>query len=363
MQEPQLGRVAHIPAWNDAYQQHLMAGLRGHGVDATLAFGVARFGIDLTIVAGLIRGSIREALHLHWQHPYLVRRTLIGSALSACFFLVQLLLARVAGVRIVWTIHNLKNHENNFRGLERLACWFVARLAHRIVVHCERAREQAEVWLGRPHAEKLVVIPHGGFADLKQGSPERAEARRALGIKASTFVFLHLGLVRRYKGLEDLLDAFRSVSGDDVSLILAGKCRDPGLEADLGVKSKGLMVVRVPEYVAPSNVQQLMAAADVVVCPYRDILTSGGVIAAMSFGKPVVAPALGCIPEVLTSDGGFLYCPERVDGLEMALRMALDCTQDDLEARGQINHDICEDLDWVSIADHTVPLYGFRSHD
>jgi len=58
-----------------------------------------------------------------------------------------------------------------------------------------------------------------------------------------------------------------------------------------------------------------MNACDVVVFPYQEILTSGAVILAMSFGRACVAPRLGCIQDVLDDKGAFIYEPSNKAGL------------------------------------------------
>ncbi|WP_242482112.1 glycosyltransferase, partial [Trichormus variabilis] len=55
----------------------------------------------------------------------------------------------------------------------------------------------------------------------------------------------------------------------------------------------------IPGFVPSEKLQIYLNACDVVVFPYRDILTSGAVMLAMSFGRACIAPRKGCIAEVL----------------------------------------------------------------
>lgn len=71
--------------------------------------------------------------------------------------------------------------------------------------------------------------------------------------------------------------------------------------------------VKIDDFV----LKDYMKAADVMVLPYRDIINSGSAILGMSFGKAIIAPHLGCIPEILKSEGGILYDPNDKNGLLM----------------------------------------------
>src|SRR5262249_1289312 len=63
-----------------------------------------------------------------------------------------------------------------------------------------------------------------------------------------------------------------------------------------------------------------MAASDCVVLPYREILTSGAAVLALSFGKPVVAPARGALIDVITHNSGKLFSPYTNESLSGAMK-------------------------------------------
>jgi glycosyltransferase involved in cell wall biosynthesis len=91
-------------------------------------------------------------------------------------------------------------------------------------------------------------------------------------------------------------------------------------------------------------------------------MTSGSVLLAMSFGCPVVTPAMGCIPAVLPDDdGAFLYDQGDEESLRTALRTAHSTPRDELAAMGQRNYDRALGLDWDDIGDDTVDIYRLAS--
>jgi glycosyltransferase involved in cell wall biosynthesis len=74
--------------------------------------------------------------------------------------------------------------------------------------------------------------------------------------------------------------------------------------------------------VPSENLQLYLNACDVVVLPYREDLTSGAAMLALSFGRPVVAPRMGTLEELLTDDCGVLYDPRSDAALVDAMRAA-----------------------------------------
>ena len=99
--------------------------------------------------------------------------------------------------------------------------------------------------------------------------------------------------------------------------------------------------------------QLFLRGADVMVLPYRDVLTSGSAILGMTFGLPIVAPRIGCLPETLEGCS-ILYDADQPDGLRAALEEAL---RSDLPPLGQRGAEVAAGLDWGSIGARTAALY------
>ena len=93
-----------------------------------------------------------------------------------------------------------------------------------------------------------------------------------------------------------------------------------------------------------------------MVYPYRDIFTSGGILLAMSFGKPIIAPCMACITETLDNDGSFLYDFKERDGLLKAIKRAL-ASKRDLKKMGEQNFSLAKQLEWSDIARLTNRAY------
>ncbi|MCU0489694.1 MAG: hypothetical protein MUE67_12185, partial [Anaerolineales bacterium] len=89
----------------------------------------------------------------------------------------------------------------------------------------------------------------------------------------------------------------------------------------------------------------------------RDILTSGSAMLAISEGKPVIAPACGCLPELLGEDCAVLYPPEDPTGLVEALKR---CAQLDLRQMGINARRRAEAISLEATITPTLEAYGNR---
>lgn len=164
----------------------------------------------------------------------------------------------------------------------------------------------------------VVVIPHGDESALRGGGPLPAVAD-------TDPVVLFFGAWTAYKGIDLLFDAVPAVTAQvpDARFVVAGSVLGvdgPGLTAravELGVDAR-------PGYVATADIHGLFAAARVVVTPYRRATQSGVVHLAYTFERPVVATAVGDIPDVV-QDGvtGVLVAPDDPAALAEALTTLL----------------------------------------
>jgi len=167
------------------------------------------------------------------------------------------------------------------------------------------------------------VVPHGHYIGAYPHDIDETTARARLGLDADARVFLCFGQVRAYKGIPELLAAFRALRRSDVRLVIAGKPVDRAV-ADMvaAAAARDSRIVAHLAHVDDAEVQHYFEAADWVVLPYRDVLTSGSALLALSFERPVVAPRRGCLAELERSDGVLGYEPDAPNALALALAEA-----------------------------------------
>jgi glycosyltransferase involved in cell wall biosynthesis len=264
---------------------------------------------------------------------------------------------KALGIKVVWTVHNLSNHDKIKPRYEIFVNRFLVRLYDQLIVHCSFAREAVIQMYNLPDhlADRIQVIPHGHFIDCYENRITREEARAMLDYKEDVILFLYFGGIRPYKGILELIDAFRTIKCPQVRLLIVGSPANDTIKAELLCRCQTDSRIRTHlQFVPQAEIQIYMNAADVTVFPYRDILTSSSVVLAMSFGKAIIVPRIGCISETLDTQGGFLYDPNDGDGLLEAIQNALSS---DVDAMGRYNRDKVEHCDWEEIAKKTLELY------
>ncbi len=153
-----------------------------------------------------------------------------------------------------------------------------------VVAHTEHSRDRLRE-LGVP-AAKLHLIPHGAFTHLAALAPARPpELPERAGPVALSF-----GLLRPYKGLDVLLEAWRGLGGD-AELWVVGAPRMPVPPLPPGVRL-------VPRFVTEAEAAWCFARADVVVLPYREIEGSGVLFTALGAGRATLVSDVGGFPEL-----------------------------------------------------------------
>jgi len=201
----------------------------------------------------------------------------------------------------------------------------------------------------------MYIIPIGGYAGVYPVTLTRAAARAALGLDAAQFVYLFLGNIAAYKGLDRFVAVFRQqASADDVALI-AGRNRDAALVRRLERAAAGDSRIRLwARFIPDDEMQRFLLAADVMVAPFEWVLTSSSVIVGLSYGLPVIAPDLGCLPELIPPDAGLIYSAADPAALGHAL---LDVKARDMPSMSAAAHRVADGLSWEDIGARTAEVY------
>ena len=339
--------IAPSAGKTNPYQQLLISALQNNGVKVLLSTG---FMFPWT---SMLKHGLPQVIHLQWQHVYFRSKWLPEAMLRTTVFMLQAVVLRLLGVRFVWTVHNLVNHERHHVGWELFACRLLARLVDSIIVHCGAVRALVSSTY-RVTPTKLCVVPHGHYIGWYPQPVQRQEARAQLGLPACGKIFLFFGQVRTYKGLDQLLSQFSQVAADDVLLIVAGEPRPQSLKQQLLTQvSADPRVMTEFKFVDDVRLVTLICACDLVVLPYRDSLTSGAAVLSASYGRPVLMPRLGCMEE-FPQGSAILYEAHDPQNLRRALEQALTAP---LEEMGRLARAHVEQFPWSAVGERTFNLY------
>lgn len=221
-----------------------------------------------------------------------------------------------------------------------------------IVVHSAYGRDQLVGRLG-VDAGKVRVIHHGAFKHLTVQAHEVPLPDDLQAVDAPVVLFF--GLLRPYKGIETLLEAWRGITGAELWVV--GRPRMP-LAPLRSLAGPGVRFI--PRFVSDAELPAFFRRADIVALPYSrtERFDFSGVLAtALAFGKPTVISDIGGFGEVAAAGAARLVAPDDPD----ALRAAIDGLLDDQQAREGLAWGALTaakgDYSWEVAANETLALY------
>lgn len=356
-------KVVHVPySTRNPYQRLLGDNLRKlniniKGEQVHYLFNVSFF--NTTLLSILIKHWKPDIIHLHWHHSFLIEpRSRFKTVVKSIISLIQIVFLKLLGVKLVWTVHNLRMHEHTHRDLEKRFTRILVQLSDIIIAHCQNAKAEISKEFNIKKDHKIAVIPHGNFINYYPNSISKDEARNKLNLSKSKLTFLFFGEVRYYKGVLELIDTFKLLDPENVQLIIAGRPHDNKIIDEIKDRIIGSKnIYPILKFIPDDELQIYMNASDIVVQPYRDIFTSGGIFLAMSFKKPIIAPCKGCIADTLDTEGSILYNSEERDGIFRAMRKGL-ALKEALQGMGKHNFSLGKEFEWPDIAAMTYQVYS-----
>lgn len=216
-------------------------------------------------------------------------------------------------------VHNPHDHQAN--PWRVWLAWFALRRFAGFLVHSKSVAWHLRRWFGEKPVGVHPLPPPSAHPAPKE------QARRELGLPAGDTVFLFFGLVRSYKGVDVLLQAAsRLPSKEAWQVVVAGEVWEGKRRLEALVKRPELAhrVVFRPNWVPESQAPLWFSAADVVVLPYRHATGSAVAAQALAYGLPMVATAVGGLPEVVEEGkNGLLVAPGDAGALAAAMEQLL----------------------------------------
>ncbi len=269
-----------------------------------------------------------DVLHVHWpellirdsRRPWLrfVKRRLLE---------LLLLRLRLRRIPLVWTAHNLSPHEQGSRADHRSLDRF-----YRHVDLVIRLNPASPVTAGR----ETVTIPHGHYRQPFAQYPQpEAEPGRVL----------YFGIIRPYKGVDVLIDAFRGIDRADLRLRIVGNPHPGQAELVQEACEGDPRIDTLLRLVSDQELVDEIRRSQLVVLPYRGSMhNSGSLFAALSLGRPVLvpeSPTNAALSEEVGSEWILQYTGELTP---QVLEAAIAAT-----ATGQDGEPRLDDRDWERI--------------
>jgi glycosyltransferase involved in cell wall biosynthesis len=265
-------------------------------------------------VAGLIKSENADLVVFDWWHPFF----------GFCHGAISFLIRKKYKNKILFITENVVSHEANVidKFLTRIglksASKFLA-LSGIVEKEVEQYSKGKKVYRSElPVYDCYKPVEESGVIKIKD----------ELDIKKDSIVLLFFGYVRKYKGLDLLIEAFPKILSDspNTRLLIVGEFYDNPKEyleliKKLGIEDK---VKVINQFVPNEDVAKYYQAADVVILPYRSATQSGILNVAYGFYKPVIVTDVGGLAEFVDEGKtGFVVKPNSpdqiVEGIEKFL--------------------------------------------
>ena len=207
-----------------------------------------------------------------------------------CLGTILKLVNRNKFTQIICIADNVIPHEKRM-GDTLLTKYFFSSI-HRFVTMSEKVNQDLKTFTQKPSINIVHPI-YDNFGDILS----KEEARKHLALPVNEKIILFFGFIRKYKGLDLLLEAMNNanIREANIKLLIAGEFYDNKEEYELIIAKYNLansLYLRT-QFIDNSEVKYYLSAADFVIQPYKNATQSGVTPLAYHFEKPMLVTSVG----------------------------------------------------------------------
>lgn len=257
--------------------------------------------------------------------------------------------------KLVLTVHNVLPHEVTASDKQMYGAFY--NFCDELIVH-NHASGKCLVDTFHIPESKITVIPHGAY--------QTHLTRKAEKIEDGMKYFLQFGVIRKYKGIDILLEAIALLEPEkrkNLRFLIAGKQYSKLDNTDYQKKIRELGIEECvtfrEEHISDEEIPKLFGQTDFVLFPYRNIYGSGALLLAYTYNKPVIASDIPTFLEE-TDQGrtGLLFESENPRALADAVWKAAGSSQEQMEKyQTAITELVEEKYNWKISAVKTAEVY------
>lgn len=271
--------------------------------------------------------------------------------MAPCFGTIARLARKNKHTKVICQIDNVEPHEHHIT--DRMFNRYFLRSVDGFIYMSEQVHGELEAYTSAP----ALFSPHPMFEHFGE-RVERTEACKKLGLDPSQRYALFFGLIRDYKGLDTLLEAWARFRRSGHKLLIAGEfyaSRDKYIELikRLGLESE---IILHDHFVPDSEVRNYFSASDCVVLPYKTATQSGVTQIAYNFCTPIIVTRVGGLAEIVPDSRVGFVVESSVDGVLDGLERIYADGQ--LEAFAEAMTEERKRFSWEAMCDRIEELYS-----
>lgn len=220
--------------------------------------------------------------------------------MGPCFGTIARLIKRNKHSKFITIIDNIIPHEKRIG--DRLFAQYFVNACDGFITMSKAVLEELKEFT---QSKNKVFIPHPIYDNFGEILPKKV-AREWLKIGENDKILLFFGFVRRYKGLDILIDAMKDprIQQKNIKLIVAGEYYGDKAEYDAQITEGNLQdsIIQKPDFISNEEVKYYFSAADIIVQPYKTATQSGISQMAYHFEKPMIVTNVGGLPEIVPNN-------------------------------------------------------------
>lgn len=293
----------------------------------------------------------RVGRRLRRERPDIVLMKYWTPFMAPCFGTIARLARKNKHTKVICQIDNVEPHEHHLT--DRMFNRYFLRSVDGFIYMSEQVHGELEAYTSAP----ALFSPHPMFEHFGE-RVERTEACKKLGLDPSQRYALFFGLIRDYKGLDTLLEAWARFRRSGHKLLIAGEfyaSRDKYIEL---IKRLGLEdeIILHDHFVPDSEVRNYFSASDCVVLPYKTATQSGVTQIAYNFCTPIIVTRVGGLAEIVPDSRVGFVVESSVDGVLDGLERIYADGQ--LEAFAEAMTEERKRFSWEAMCDRIEELYS-----
>lgn len=245
-----------------------------------------------------------DVFHVHWPEIMVTGGKWHKRAVRQLLFVGLLARLRLQRIAVVRTKHNIELPDGLSKLQEQLLRLFEKNTDLLIRLTNET-----------PVDKPSVTIPHGHYRDWYGKQAQSPSIPGRIG---------YAGLIRRYKGVESLVEAFSAMTDQSLTLVLGGNPSSEALQTHLNDAAQAdPRIILNLSFLSDAQFVDTITSSELMAFPYRFMHNSGGVLAALSLDRPVLVPD-NAVNRALAEEVGsgwihFFTAPMTADHIETAL--------------------------------------------